>query len=88
MSFFVYSVLGSRPEVNVGPNIVTALFCKPLVDEYGPDIIFTFCLYTGVLVAVIGVLNLGELGRGSSSQFDIIHQHHGRIWLPIWGGGV
>lgn len=61
MGCFVYLILGSCKDVNIGPTAIMALMIQPHVEKLGPDIAVLACFLTGCIVCLLGVLQLGFL---------------------------
>ncbi len=55
----VYLLLGTCPQVTVGPVALMAVMCSPF-GRFGPAYAVLLTLITGVIVTLCGVLRLGE----------------------------
>lgn len=60
---FIYAFLGSTKAVSVGPTVISAMLTKPFVDKFGPEIAVTLCFYSGCIVSLVAILNLGKIGN-------------------------
>ncbi|KAF4528485.1 hypothetical protein B566_EDAN013032 [Ephemera danica] len=56
---FVYAIFGSVKEVSIGPTVVTAMLTQPYVLQFGPEVATTICIYSGIIVTLLGIFNLG-----------------------------
>lgn len=61
MGCFVYLILGSCKDVNIGPTAIMALMIQPHVETLGPDIAVLACFLTGCVILLLGILQLGFL---------------------------
>lgn len=59
MGCFVYLILGSCKDVNIGPTAIMALMIQPHVETLGPDIAVLACFLTGCVILLLGILQLG-----------------------------
>ena len=63
----VYLLLGTCPQVTVGPVALMAVMCSPF-GRFGPAYAVLLTLITGVIVTLCGVLRLGEEKQQQQQQ--------------------
>ncbi|GJQ72228.1 hypothetical protein Trydic_g3319 [Trypoxylus dichotomus] len=56
---FLYTLFGSCKDVNIGPTAIMALMIQPHVEKFGVDGAILLTFFTGIIVFMLGVLNLG-----------------------------
>ncbi|KAF4523413.1 hypothetical protein B566_EDAN007884 [Ephemera danica] len=61
ISCFVYAVLGTRKEVTIGPTVVGAVLMAPYVSEFGASIAILISFYSGIIIILGAIFNLGQL---------------------------
>lgn len=60
MASFVYIVFGSCKNITIGPTAIMATMVQPLVSKYGPDMAVLLSFLKGCMIAILGLLHLGE----------------------------
>lgn len=60
MASFVYIVFGSCKSITIGPTAIMATMVQPLVSKYGPDMAILLSFLKGCMIAILGLLHLGE----------------------------
>lgn len=60
MASFVYIVFGSCKSITIGPTAIMATMVQPLVSKYGPDMAVLLSFLKGCMIAILGLLHLGE----------------------------
>lgn len=68
MGCFVYIIFGSCKAATIGPTAIMALMTEPYVSGYTPDFAILLCFISGVIILLLGILNLGFLVRFISSS--------------------
>jgi sodium-independent sulfate anion transporter 11 len=63
MGGFVYAIFGSCKDVNIGPTSIMALMLQEHVSKLGPDMAVTISFLAGIIIFILGLLNLGQLKR-------------------------
>nr|XP_022916684.1 sodium-independent sulfate anion transporter isoform X2 [Onthophagus taurus] len=63
MGCFVYAILGSCKDVNIGPTAIMAAMIQPHVEILGAPGAILMTFLTGCIVFLLGLLNLGFLVR-------------------------
>ncbi|XP_026673660.1 sodium-independent sulfate anion transporter-like isoform X2 [Ceratina calcarata] len=61
MASFVYIIFGSCKSITIGPTAIMATMVRPLVLEYGADIVILLTFLKGCMIAILGILQLGFL---------------------------
>lgn len=69
MGCFVYLILGSCKDVNIGPTAIMALMIQPHVTALGPDIAVLACFLTGCVICLLGLLQLGNILKYNETFF-------------------
>jgi hypothetical protein len=59
MGGFVYAIFGSCKDVNIGPTSIMALMLQEHVSKLGPDMAVTISFLAGIIIFILGLLNLG-----------------------------
>ncbi|KAJ3644902.1 hypothetical protein Zmor_022601 [Zophobas morio] len=59
MGGFVYAIFGSCKDVNIGPTSIMALMLQEHVSKMGPDMAVIITFLAGIIIFVLGSLNLG-----------------------------
>ncbi|EFA07912.1 Sodium-independent sulfate anion transporter-like Protein [Tribolium castaneum] len=59
MGGFTYALFGSNKDINIGPTSILCLLIQPYVRKFGPDVAVLACFLSGVLIFLLGVLQLG-----------------------------
>lgn len=57
----MYIILGSCKSVNIGPTAIMALMIQPYVEKYGPSASALLTFFTGCIILILGMLNLGKM---------------------------
>lgn len=60
MASFVYIIFGSCDSITIGPTAIMATMVRPLVLKYGADIVVLLTFFKGCIIALLGLLHLGE----------------------------
>ena len=60
MGGFVYAIFGSCKDVNIGPTSIMALMLQEHVSKMGPDMAVIITFLAGIIIFVLGSLNLGK----------------------------
>jgi sodium-independent sulfate anion transporter 11 len=63
MGGFVYAIFGSCKDVNIGPTSIMALMLQEHVSKLGPDMAVTISFLAGIIIFILGLLNLGQSKR-------------------------
>ncbi|CAH0563573.1 unnamed protein product, partial [Brassicogethes aeneus] len=61
MGCFMYFLFGTCKDINIGPTAIMALMIQPHVMALGADMAVLITLLSGVIIFVLGILNLGFL---------------------------
>lgn len=60
MDPFVYAVLGSCKDINIGPTAILSLMILPHVEALGPDMAALMTFISGCIIFLLGILQLGK----------------------------
>ncbi|XP_049821343.1 sodium-independent sulfate anion transporter-like isoform X3 [Aethina tumida] len=61
MGCFMYFIFGTCKDINIGPTAIMALMMQPHVAKMGDDMAVLMTFIAGVIIFVLGLLNLGFL---------------------------
>jgi sodium-independent sulfate anion transporter 11 len=56
---YIYSILGTRKEVSIGPTVVGAVLMAPYVTKFGASIVQLISFFAGIIIAAGALLKLG-----------------------------
>ncbi|XP_015838375.2 sodium-independent sulfate anion transporter isoform X2 [Tribolium castaneum] len=59
MGGFIYALFGSCKDVNIGPTSIMALMLQDHISALGPDMAITITFLAGIIIFILGLLNLG-----------------------------
>lgn len=60
MGPFMYAILGSCKDVNIGPTAILSLMILPNVEALGPDMAVLMTFIAGCIIFLLGILQLGK----------------------------
>lgn len=60
MGCFIYFILGSCKDINIGPTAIMALMIQPHVTNLGPAGAILITFLSGCIIFICGLLHLGK----------------------------
>ena len=64
MGCFVYILLGTCKDMNIGPTAIMGILTNPFVVENdNPDFAVLLCFLVGCIIVLLGLLRLGKSTR-------------------------
>jgi sodium-independent sulfate anion transporter 11 len=58
---FIYAIFGGCKDLNIGPTSILSLMLQPHVTQMGADAAVLMTFLSGIIIFVLGVLQLGTI---------------------------